>query len=416
MSNNKSIDLKSSFLLSISKINPDNGQFNSFLELLLKQIQKYYPDLIFQVQIFNPRKKNFKTYSVNQNKVEFKVVPVLDDSLLKVQEIFPIESITNQTPKRLYPLLRDNSHIGFIEVLGSSNDPNLNFDLIIAGQYIVRAMTSNEKKMAIESLVELNTELEKIVDEKTDSLLREKEAHFHASKMATLGEIAAGVAHEINNPLTIIQARVLTMEKKMEKKQVLDAELAEDFKKIISTVHRITKIIKGLKFISRDGQHDPPTKVLLSQLITESLDLCAERLKNSNVMFEVLNLNEDFEVEVRETQVVQVFLNLINNSFDAIKNLDDKWIKIDFQTNKEFLEIKFKDSGSGISEEILEKIMNPFFTTKPAGQGTGLGLSISKGIIENHAGRLYYNSMSINTEFIIAIPFVRKISTKPNVA
>lgn len=406
MKNNSKSEL---FLQKLSQLNPDDGVFNLFIENLLKAVMEIYPENTFQIQIFNLRKKNIKSYSINGDKLDFKVLPSRDVNI-KSQSFHSQETpLNNNSHRRLFPLLKDKESIGYIEVIGKDFTPCLEFNMILAGQFIIRAMISNEKKMAIDSLVELNVELEKIVDEKTDSLLKEKEAHFHASKMATLGEIAAGIAHEINNPLTIIQARILTMEKSMTKKNILDSEISESFKKVIDTIQRITKIIKGLKFISRDAQLDEPVKVTLSQLLETTLDLCVEKLKSNNINLVFGDNDENYEVKVKETQVVQVLLNLIHNSMDAVKTLPEKWIKIETTTAKENLLIKIKDSGSGISEEILDKIMNPFFTTKPAGQGTGLGLSISKGIIENHGGKLYYNSNSENTEFIIELPYIRKM-------
>lgn len=401
------------FLTQLASLNPDDGNFNIFVENLLGIVNKFYPDSQFQVLIFNMRKKNFKSYSLSAGKLDFKIHPTIENlNIENSSNLLPQLLKLNQMQKLLLPLIKDKENIGYIEAIGKNFCQSLESNLILLGQFIVRAMISHEKKMAIDSLVELNVELEKIVDEKTDSLLKEKEAHFHASKMATLGEIAAGIAHEINNPLTIIQARVLTIEKQMQKRNILDADFSESFKKVVETIQRINKIIKGLKFISRDAHIDPPTKISLDQLFETTLDLCLEKLKMNNVKLMPDPAEFDYEIEVRETQIVQVLLNLINNSFDAVKNLPEKWIQIEYLTNKDNLMIKIKDSGSGIPDDILEKIMNPFFTTKPAGQGTGLGLSISKGIIENHGGKLYYNNKSSNTEFIIELPYIRKMNKK----
>lgn len=401
------------FLSKLTYLNPDDGNFNAFVESLLMVIREFYPQSQFQILIFNMRKKNFKSYSLNSGKLDFRIHPTLESLHVEnSQNLLPQKSQVNDMQKLLLPLIKDKEKIGYIEAVGKEFCSTLEVNLILLGQFIVRGMISQEKKMAIDSLVELNIELEKIVDEKTESLLKEKEAHFHASKMATLGEIAAGIAHEINNPLTIIQVRILTIEKQMLKKNILDSEFSESFKKVVDTIQRINKIIKGLKFISRDAHIDPPAKIALGQLFETTFDLCLEKLKMSQVVLIPDSSEYDFEVEVRETQIVQVLLNLINNAFDAVKNLPEKWIQIEYLTNKDNLMIKIKDSGSGIPEDILEKIMNPFFTTKPAGQGTGLGLSISKGIIENHAGKLYYNGKSSNTEFIIEIPYIRKMKKK----
>lgn len=401
--------LSSPLLSKLGAENPDDGNFSSYLEFLLTNLKHCYPELLFQVQIFNPRKKNSKVYALNDQYLEFKVNDNLEHYDNNISNLLPYEENISQTRKVYYPLIKEKSHIGFLVSTGASDCKSTHFDMILAGQFIVRAMISNEKKLAIDSLEELNLQLEKIVEEKTQSLLKEKEVVFQSSKMATLGEIASGVAHEINNPLTIIQAKAIIMQKKMEKKQILDTDMAEGFQKIISTVARITKIIKGLRFISRDGSMDSPVRVMLSQVFEMTLDLCVERLRNNQIQFQMDNFADDFEIEVKETQLVQVFLNLINNSFDAIKELESKWVKISIEGNNNWVTLKFTDSGLGIPESILEKIMNPFFTTKPIGQGTGLGLSSSKGIIENHSGKLYYNEKSPNTQFVVEIPYIRKV-------
>ncbi len=110
----------------------------------------------------------------------------------------------------------------------------------------------------------------------------------------------------------------------------------------------------------------------------------------------------------RPTQISQVLLNLLNNSFDAIEERAEKWIRVRFEinSNKKILIIKVTDSGDGIPNEIVHKMMNPFFTTKDIGKGTGLGLSISKGIIEEHGGHLIYNAQSKNTEFVVELPIL----------
>ncbi|MBN8537867.1 MAG: GHKL domain-containing protein [Deltaproteobacteria bacterium] len=408
--------LNSPLLSKLGTETPDEGNFSSYLESLLTNLKFCYPELIFHVEIFNPRKKNSKVYAINDQYLEFKVKDSLEHYDNDISNLFPYEETLSQNKKVYYPLIKEKSHIGFLVFTGSSKSKSTHFDMILAAQFIVRAMISNEKKLAIDSLEELNLQLEKIVEEKTQSLLREKEVVFQSSKMATLGEIASGVAHEINNPLTIIQAKAIIMQKKMEKKQILDTDMAEGFQKIISTVARITKIIKGLRFISRDGSSDSPVRVMLSQVLEMTLDLCVERLRNNQIKFEVDTFVDDFEIEVKETQMVQVFLNLINNSFDAIKELENKWVKISIEGNDNLVTIRFTDSGLGISESILEKIMNPFFTTKPIGQGTGLGLSSSKGIVEGHSGKLYYNKKSPNTQFVIEIPYIRKVQIQQKAA
>ena len=106
----------------------------------------------------------------------------------------------------------------------------------------------------------------------------------------------------------------------------------------------------------------------------------------------------------RATQLGQVLLNLLNNAFDAVVGLDERWIRINYFLENKHLKIEVIDSGFGIPKEISEKMLQPFFTTKEVGKGTGLGLSISKGIIEDHCGRFYYQEKDQHTCFGIELP------------
>jgi len=112
----------------------------------------------------------------------------------------------------------------------------------------------------------------------------------------------------------------------------------------------------------------------------------------------------DIEIECRSVEISQVFLNLINNAADAIRDLDQKWIAVEATVKNNMLEIRLTDSGKGIEPEIAVKMMQPFFTTKPVDQGTGLGLSISSGIIEEHRGRLWLDDEASNTSFVFQVP------------
>jgi C4-dicarboxylate-specific signal transduction histidine kinase len=180
--------------------------------------------------------------------------------------------------------------------------------------------------------------------------------------------------------------------------------------KIELTAHRIVKIISGLRTFSRDAKNDPMTIVGLKDIVTETLDYCQERFKNKGVDLSVSKIPE-VQLECRPAQISQVILNLLNNSFDAVESQKDKSIGINLVSQNDKLEIQVWDSGTRISESILTKLMQPFFTTKQVGKGTGLGLSISKGIAEDHQGSLTYDRNSLKTQFILSVP-LRQIKTK----
>ena len=241
------------------------------------------------------------------------------------------------------------------------------------------------------------------LSEAEKNLRMEQAKSVNASKMASLGEMAGGVAHEINNPLAIILGKSTILER-MLSKPVLEKEKMHDaIDKINKNADRIARIVKGLRRFSRNAENDPYELVNLNEIMNEVMDLCFEKLKHGNISLEVV-CPEDLSFDCRSTEIAQVLLNLISNASDAIEKNEDKWIQVSAAKNKGTVTIKITDSGSGIPKEIAEKIMQPFFTTKEVGKGTGLGLSISQGIIQHHGGKFYINEQSPNTQFVIELP------------
>lgn len=226
------------------------------------------------------------------------------------------------------------------------------------------------------------------------------------SKMAALGEMAGGIAHEINNPLAIIQATCDSIRLQLEQgKQIQPEHFFNKVDRITNTVQRISLIINGLRMYSRDSDKFNPKPESLLSIIHSTLALCGEKLKNLGVDCKI-EVAEDIMISCNKIQISQVILNLISNSFYAIKDEEDKWIRIQAESENGQVKIIFQDSGLGIDKEIVDKIMEPLFTTKPVGEGTGLGLSISKGIIETHGGRIEYCPSDLNTTFWIFLPTI----------
>jgi PAS domain S-box-containing protein len=226
---------------------------------------------------------------------------------------------------------------------------------------------------------------------------------IHASKMASLGEMAANIAHEINNPLSLIQGRAEHLISKLNSTTISQEEILAGLDQIQRTSERIAKIIKGLRVFSRTDDQIAFVKVPLKTIIEDFLGLCAEKLKNEGFDLRVSKI-PSAEINCISAQLSQVFLNLINNSVESLQNQKEKWIKIDFIEKKNCLLIKISDSGKPIEKALVEKIMQPFFSTKA--NGSGLGLSISNGIISNHNGKLYYDETELHTTFCIELPYL----------
>lgn len=232
---------------------------------------------------------------------------------------------------------------------------------------------------------------------------------IHSSKMASLGEMASGIAHEINNPLTIIKLATAQLHKNIVDDPNSSPGSVNLLMRIGSTVDRITKIIQGLRVFSRDGRNDPYEVVNVESMVEDILSFCNERLKHHSIKLIKENITPELFFEGRKTEISQVILNLLNNAFDATDESREKWIKISTKTNHEFFEIRVTDSGHGIPEEMQTKIFQPFFTSKDIGKGTGLGLSLSTTIVKNHRGELFLDKECKNTSFVVRLP---KIQTK----
>jgi PAS domain S-box-containing protein len=245
---------------------------------------------------------------------------------------------------------------------------------------------------------------EKIAEE---ALEQEKFKMIHLSRLSAIGEMSGGIAHEINNPLTIVKSSLQLMAKKLQMDNQLEEipKVLESIEKAQSQISRISKIVNGLREFSRSGDKLQNEKVTSLKILESVTDLCFEKLKKQNVNLETTKNEIEFECNI--VQIEQVLVNLINNSIDAISPLAEKWIKVEATVIGNNLEFYIIDSGNGITEEMAQKIMQPFFTTKEVGKGTGLGLSISRGILEKHGGELFPDTQSKNTRFVIRLPLTK---------
>jgi signal transduction histidine kinase len=236
----------------------------------------------------------------------------------------------------------------------------------------------------------------------------------YSARLASLGEMAAGIAHEINNPLAIISAKsqfLVRMLSSHESKDAKTAEMVELGSGIVKTIDRITKIIKGLRTFAKDGSTDAPSEVSVQSVIDETVVFCETRFKTAGIRLNV-QVQPDIQFSVQSIQISQVILNLLNNAFDAVEKTVDPEVTLTAGRNGDQIEIRVVDNGPGIPAHVREKIMQPFFTTKEVGKGTGLGLSISRGIIAFHGGSLGLEPRTDKTEFLIVLPIESRIKSQ----
>ncbi len=233
---------------------------------------------------------------------------------------------------------------------------------------------------------------------------RETEAKLLSTvRLSWLGEMASGIAHEINNPLTIIHGNISILRHKIQNDEIKPSNFASHIKSLEYSLERITKVVQGLVTFSRDGDDDYFQDIYMSEIIERFENLCLEKFKKNSIQFSISPF-EDFAIKVKPVQITQVFANLLFNSYDAVQESDEKWIKVDILIGSDKIIFKIIDSGKKMSQEVSKNMMEPFFTTKKPGKGSGLGLSVSKSILNGHGGDIRYDHSAPYTTFIIELP------------
>ncbi len=236
-----------------------------------------------------------------------------------------------------------------------------------------------------------------------EMLEMERARTVYNAKMVTLGQLSGQVAHEINNPLTIILGRLDQMRKLVEKDQPNKENLLECISKMESTTDRIARITKGLRSLSRNGESDPLVNVSLKSICDDVVNITNEKFRAHQILFQVEEIPQ-VQISCQPVQLSQILLNLLQNSFDAIETKPHRWIRLSFRKDSDWVILYVTDSGEKIDPIVASEMMKPFFTTKPADRGTGLGLSISQEIAAKHGGQLAYESDQPYNRFSLKLP------------
>lgn len=232
-----------------------------------------------------------------------------------------------------------------------------------------------------------------------ESIKIERAKAAHSAKLASLGEMSAGIAHEINNPLSIIMGSVRALRKDFSQPE----KLLKKLEAIEKATLRIAKIVGGLRKFSRTSDKKAVKVFALRRIIDEAILMTGAKQRRHTVAIEFDCRAEAF-VLCDELEIEQVMINLINNAIDAVKAERERWVKIVVFVEADEVCLQIRDSGPGIAPEHREKLFQPFFTTKPVGESTGLGLAIVKGILDEHKAKIQYIPQDPYTCFELRFP------------
>jgi two-component system, NtrC family, sensor kinase len=382
--------------------------------------------------------RNFVTGRANVDKV-----PVhLRDALSAEGDEFPeAQEMSRRLGTRTLlaaPLLSDGDSIGTILLRRTEVNPFSDKQIALLQTFADQAVIALSNVRLFEEVQQRTRELSKSLDE----LRTAQDRLVQTEKLASLGQLTAGIAHEIKNPLNFVNnfaalsaeltdelndvLKPVTLEGKVrEEVNELTHTLKDNLEKVVQHGKRADSIVKNMLLHSREGSGDHrPADI--NALLDESLNLAYHGARAEKREFNV-TLQRDFDemagsIEVFPQEITRVFLNLIANGFYAVtkrktENGGSGFEPVLSATTKNLgdtVEIRIRDNGIGIPAEVREKMFNPFFTTKPAGEGTGLGLSMSHDIIvKQHGGRIDVETEPGHfTEFTIVLPRSSNFSNK----
>lgn len=229
------------------------------------------------------------------------------------------------------------------------------------------------------------------------------------SRLAALGQMAGGIAHEINNPLTIIHGRAqVTLDKLKRKRAITNEELVSVFELIVNHSDRISRVVRGMTNCIRGDSDEMFSRLKVSDIVDDALGVCQEKFRDHEISIVTkIAPGDSIQLSGNRTALSQVLINLLGNAFDALSEsqVSNPQINIETKILESNLELRVWDNGPGVPEGFETKIMQPFFTTKETGKGTGLGLHISLTIAKEHGGELLLDRNISNSCFLLRLPF-----------
>jgi C4-dicarboxylate-specific signal transduction histidine kinase len=256
------------------------------------------------------------------------------------------------------------------------------------------------------AMIHIMGDLRDTTDEirRRENELREKQEQLvQTAKLATIGELTTGVAHELNNPLNNIGLYIGNVLDLIGLETWDEARIERDLERAQKQLVKATEIISHLRTFGRAApRHRVPVEI--NGIIESSVSLFSEQFRLSEIALVVDLASENPSVLGNPIQLEQVLLNLLNNARDAVGGSDYKRIGVSSRVEGASVFLTVEDSGPGIPTDLEERIFDPFFTTKEVGEGTGLGLSIVYGIVKDHDGQIFAETTTNGARLVIELP------------
>lgn len=235
----------------------------------------------------------------------------------------------------------------------------------------------------------------------------ERERAFHSARLAALGKMAGGIAHEINNPLTILSGVAELAAAEIKKEEFDKALLSSWIDKITKTSERVARIVRTMRNLTRNAEKAEVVEVDLSRVMSDVHELSRQRLADNHIELTIHAAEEASHCLGNETHIAQILINLVNNAIDALRGVEDAtqaWIRVETKLKPSGIMVRVANGGQPIPSTLIDRIMEPFFTTKTHGEGTGLGLSISHSLARQLGGDLFLDKTSQHTTFVLRLP------------
>jgi signal transduction histidine kinase/ActR/RegA family two-component response regulator len=334
--------------------------------------------------------------------------------------IFGLDPDTEVTLEQFILFFNHEEQANIISLLSPSNSNKKNWDI----ELTINISNSEKKWVRFTGSTDQSNlftgTIQDITKRKSAELEfeNEKEKSFHSAKLSTIGELAAGVGHEINNPMTIIKGNLFLLKRKFQKNKVAPSLYESTFEIFDSAIDRVINITNGLRIFSRKDNNS--TQIFsFNSIVEESYKLLKDIYANENVKINCNLPDNDLMIYGNKGRMGQVLMNLFGNAKDAISERRkiqkvEGQLDVSLQQEDRYLLFKVTDNGQGIPDKIKTKIFDTFFTTKEIGKGTGIGLSLIQTIITEHQGTIDLQSeVGKGTTFSIKIPLAQEnVNTK----